>query len=305
MPVDILLTGELGVGKTTLLRGLARGLGIHEPVVSPTFAIEQRYITPLGAELLHLDLYRLSPHQAEKLMEESADHTGIRCIEWPERLPNEIEGPRLQIRITEDGDGRVLSIDFRDIPLPTDVHIEQWRRDVLLPDRIIIHCEAVATVCRTLATALHERGTIVRTEALSRAAQLHDLLRFVDFHGQSMEEVTPTQRSRWEALRTRYAGQSHEEACATFLQEHGYAALGHIVSAHGARSPLSPQHTTEQQLLYYADKRVALDRIVTVEKRAQEFLTRNGPEVTPIVDVMRRNALELERTLFPDGPPSL
>jgi tRNA threonylcarbamoyl adenosine modification protein YjeE len=61
----VFLTGELGAGKTTLVRGAARALGCDAPVTSPTFALGHRY--PAGADLLvtHLDLYRLASLDAE------------------------------------------------------------------------------------------------------------------------------------------------------------------------------------------------------------------------------------------------
>lgn len=86
----LMLQGDLGSGKTTLVQGLAQGLGIAELVTSPTFALIQEY--PEGRiPLYHLDLYRLSPHEVQQLnlehyWQEAAP--GITAIEWPERLPD-------------------------------------------------------------------------------------------------------------------------------------------------------------------------------------------------------------------------
>ena len=55
----LLLLGDLGAGKTCLVQGLARGLGIDEPITSPTFALAQHYQGQRGRALVHLDLYRL------------------------------------------------------------------------------------------------------------------------------------------------------------------------------------------------------------------------------------------------------
>ncbi|MEN9208529.1 MAG: tRNA (adenosine(37)-N6)-threonylcarbamoyltransferase complex ATPase subunit type 1 TsaE [Gloeomargarita sp. GMQP_bins_120] len=85
----VLLQGELGSGKTTLVQGLAQELGITEPVTSPTFALVQEY--PEGRiPLYHLDLYRLSPAEVQQLQPEyywQEAPPGIVAIEWPERLP--------------------------------------------------------------------------------------------------------------------------------------------------------------------------------------------------------------------------
>ncbi len=63
-PITILLNGDLGAGKTTFLQGFAEELGIEDPLVSPTYALEQRYQTKTGMPFLHLDLYRLSEKDA-------------------------------------------------------------------------------------------------------------------------------------------------------------------------------------------------------------------------------------------------
>ena len=86
----LLLQGELGAGKTSLVQGLAQACGITEPITSPTFALAQHY--PDGnPPLVHLDLYRLDAHgSADELFlqeEEEARAMGaLMAVEWPERL---------------------------------------------------------------------------------------------------------------------------------------------------------------------------------------------------------------------------
>jgi tRNA threonylcarbamoyladenosine biosynthesis protein TsaE len=83
------LTGELGAGKTQLVKGLARGLGINERVHSPTFALLNEYQGDRGP-LFHLDLYRLeTPEQivAAGLEEFLIRPSGIAVVEWAERWP--------------------------------------------------------------------------------------------------------------------------------------------------------------------------------------------------------------------------
>ena len=87
----ILLKGELGSGKTTLIQGLGKSLGICEPIASPTFTMINEY-TEVDVPLYHLDLYRLSPEGVAVLYPEiyweGLEKTpGITAIEWSEHLP--------------------------------------------------------------------------------------------------------------------------------------------------------------------------------------------------------------------------
>ncbi len=87
----VLVSGELGAGKTTLIRGACRALGVTEPVTSPTFTIGQRYS---GGRLpiSHLDLFRLAPSAAGPaidieepgLLEDYVDPAGVAFAEWPD-----------------------------------------------------------------------------------------------------------------------------------------------------------------------------------------------------------------------------
>ena len=104
----LLLQGQLGAGKTSLVQGIALALGIHEPITSPTFALAQHY--PQGEpQLVHLDLYRLEqPASADELFlqeEEEASATGaLMAVEWPERLGLDLaEAWHLELRHQDEG----------------------------------------------------------------------------------------------------------------------------------------------------------------------------------------------------------
>lgn len=88
---NLLLFGDLGAGKTTFARGLGVGLGIPEPVVSPTFALVNEYLDG-RLPLYHFDLYRLAPAEVDTLAPDlywdgREVAPGIVAIEWAQRLP--------------------------------------------------------------------------------------------------------------------------------------------------------------------------------------------------------------------------
>jgi tRNA threonylcarbamoyladenosine biosynthesis protein TsaE len=107
-PGDVVLVrGDLGAGKTTLVRGAARALGVTDPVTSPTFGIGHRY---RGAEVTvaHLDLYRLAglENEAPGLLEDYLTADSIAFVEWPQEGSPELGGSRAQVTITHAGEDR-------------------------------------------------------------------------------------------------------------------------------------------------------------------------------------------------------
>ena len=118
LPATLLLEGDLGAGKTTLVQGLAEGLGISEPITSPTFALAQHYggtaADGRATALVHLDLYRLEdPAAAEELYaqeeEEALALGAVLAVEWPERL-SFLPEPCWQVELTFAGEGRVARL---------------------------------------------------------------------------------------------------------------------------------------------------------------------------------------------------
>ena len=110
----VVVSGEVGAGKTTLIRGACRALGIETPVTSPTFTIGQRYE---GGRLpvTHLDLYRLEGLAGEDpaLLDDYLSPGAIAFVEWPAIAEPELDGRRtVAVRLTHAGGDR------REVELP-------------------------------------------------------------------------------------------------------------------------------------------------------------------------------------------
>jgi tRNA threonylcarbamoyladenosine biosynthesis protein TsaE len=108
-PGDVLLlSGELGAGKTTFVRGLAEGLGVDPgDVSSPTFTLVHEY---RGGRLTlyHADLYRLEKTATDELGLEEIGQDGVLAIEWPDRLAHVMPGARrVTLEVVDDSSRRI------------------------------------------------------------------------------------------------------------------------------------------------------------------------------------------------------
>ena len=108
----VLVSGELGSGKTTLIRGACRALGVEGPVTSPTFTIGQRYRGRLP--ISHLDLFRLQTLEGEDpgLIDDYLTTDSVAFVEWPAVAEPGIERIAIRVRLEHaGGDNRTITID--------------------------------------------------------------------------------------------------------------------------------------------------------------------------------------------------
>jgi tRNA threonylcarbamoyladenosine biosynthesis protein TsaE len=102
----IALFGDLGSGKTQIVKGICSGLGVSEIVNSPTFIIVNEYFTPSEICIFHLDLYRLKTEDEVINIgfEDYLNNGGIILIEWPEHIERLLPEKTIRIRIAHTGE---------------------------------------------------------------------------------------------------------------------------------------------------------------------------------------------------------
>lgn len=105
----LVLTGDLGAGKTTLTKGLAKGLGISQMIKSPTYTIVREYAGELP--LYHLDVYRIGDDPDSIDLDDFVFGQGVTVIEWGSLLGNHLPEDYLEILIARQGDGRQIELN--------------------------------------------------------------------------------------------------------------------------------------------------------------------------------------------------
>ena len=105
-PSTIELIGDVGTGKTTITKGIAKGLGIKEEITSPSFTLSKRY--NFGDKtLVHYDFYRLAEPgiMSEDLLENVSDQNTVVVVEWADSVAELLPEKHLKLEITLNDDG--------------------------------------------------------------------------------------------------------------------------------------------------------------------------------------------------------
>ena len=150
-----------------------------------------------------------------------------------------------------------------------------------VPPHIVRHSLAVAKLAVFLAQRLKEKGLTVDVDLVDRACMLHDIARICDFkeldYGRFERDITERDKAKWRQLRAKYKEIPHEYAACDILKDK-FPVLALTIKKHRYMALLDeeePPNTWEEKLVYYADKRVMHERIVTLEERLTEGHKRN------------------------------
>lgn len=105
----LLLSGELGAGKSTLARAFIKAAGHQGAVPSPTYTLVEPYSLPRG-NIYHVDLYRVSSEEELRYLGWNELDDGCRIVEWPDRAPGLAESADLSIELSYEGQGRTVDL---------------------------------------------------------------------------------------------------------------------------------------------------------------------------------------------------
>lgn len=150
----------------------------------------------------------------------------------------------------------------------TQKDIQNLYREFQVPEHIVKHMEAVAKFAGKITDALALKGIKINKKDLICAAKIHDTLKVCDF------KVIPKENKFWQDLKTKYGKIGHEKALAKVLKSRGEFFIANLVSKHGFLS-VDQLKTWEEKILYYADKRVKEDKVVSLNTRFNKGKKRN------------------------------
>lgn len=161
----------------------------------------------------------------------------------------------------------------------TKSEIKKLYKEYHVPKHVIAHMEGVAKICGILADKCTEKGLEIDKKLLISAAKLHDTLRVCDFKNLSPEQfqqkVTKKDLEVWQDLRKKYYKIGHERAIAKVLKTMDQSKLANLILKHDFYL-IDKLKTWEEKILYYADKRVDRDQIVSLKTRFKEGRKRNN-----------------------------
>lgn len=183
-----------------------------------------------------------------------------------------------------------------------DREIQSLYKEFHTPMHVRQHCLQVGRVGNYLAKALNQAGEIVDSEIVRKGGLVHDFIRIVDFTEVAEDLGTKEDQEVWRKLREQYKGRHHGEVGAEILRARGEKKLAEVVERHITSLIITSEgpNTWESKLVFYADKRVAHDTIVSLEERLREGWIRytQGREKTPQEIKVEQAIYALEKEIF-------
>jgi uncharacterized protein len=164
-----------------------------------------------------------------------------------------------------------------------------------VPEHIVKHCVTTAKLAVFIANTLKEKSVDLDVDLIDRACLLHDVMRMCDFTDSGFEKfeqgLSEDDKIKWQKLREKYGNMVHEEAAYEILKDR-YPQVGSVIKKHRYMAMLvktEKPSSWEEKIVYYADKRVMHEKIVSLKERLEEGHRRNtyqhGSDVLSRIDI--------------------
>jgi len=319
----VLLYGELGSGKTHFIKGIAEGLGIRNIIKSPTYAYVNRYSFSRSSQapdramepalyLYHYDLYRFEEGAdiASIGFEETLeDPNAINVVEWADRLGDRLPAKYISVKLEGVGNTRSIKIKFVSPKILSETEIHKYYEEWATPMHVRKHCAMVTEVAMKIAQVYINQGEIINLNLLYPACMLHDMNRVCDFRklvrSRFEEEVTDEKWKKWQSCRREYKGMHHADITAKILYERGFTETAELVRLHRSDYIVKQPDafdSIEKKIIYYSDKRVKHNEIVSLKERFRDGRERYGkfdtPEEKRLFEDVEIKTKKLEKELF-------
>jgi len=175
----------------------------------------------------------------------------------------------------------------------TKKEIRKLYKEYKVTENIIAHMEKVAKFALNLCEKFEKRGHKIDKKSVISACLLHDVLRYCDF--KTIPDKSP---EIWAKIRKKYNEIGHEKAMAKILKKNGHSKIANLVEKHDFFK-VDNLKTIEEKIVFYSDKRVDHDKVVSLKKRFKEGRKRNFSDCknTAEIDVLESKIFKLEKEI--------
>jgi len=295
----------MGTGKTTFIRYLVHSLRSDILVNSPSFTIIQEYKLD-NKTIVHVDLFRGVDKDMLKYLSECInDKNKIVLIEWAEKLPKDFvinNIIKLHFEYGENEEERFLSAEFFD-RLPSSKEIKNITKEFQTPIHVQKHEKVVERVALALADSMIKNGFIIDRNLVSASSLLHDLVRVCNFpkidnFDNFQEEITKEKIKTWKEQRQKYGNMHHADIAGEILRKKGFISVAQVIEKHKSKAIFEDFGSTEEEIVFIADKKVLHDKIVSIKERLADGRIRHNLGDEKKQKLLEEKIIVLAKQLF-------
>ena len=302
---NILIFWEMWAGKTHFIKYLLAKLWVETKVKSPTYTLSSHHQTDFfvnlhrikgyspdwewkegykTSDIWHYDLYRLeSWSQLHDIEDHFSSIDDFVIVEWAERLKLRPKN-RIEVIINKNKDDENMrEVEFKFFSTSfSSEKISSIIAEFKTPPNVIKHIAQVANVADSIARNLVDKWVLVDEGLVHTGAMLHDVVRYVDFKWwidpKRFEDLPEWDLDFMNSVADSYKGVHHSYAAWDLILDMWFPEIASVVKAHNSYQAFHGFNSIEEKIVYYADKRVLHDKVVTIKERMEDGKVRYGGE---------------------------